>query len=170
MGRKDRTPWVSNCVMALTHLLLVEHCKTATKGNLKHWRVEILAFRDDMGAAVDDAHVLLGEYDRNIAKAWKSARREAVQRLAEYSAQAAGGHSAKRYRRIIRAQLPEDCPYLVEHVAAYDPRQDKEPRDDIWPPGVARVFNRILGTDYEILPGSDRRLPWERQGSRGGSV
>ena len=77
--------------MALTHLLLVEHCKTATKGNLKHWRVEILAFRDDMGAAVDDAHVLLGEYDRNIAKAWKSARREAVQRLAEYSAQAAGG-------------------------------------------------------------------------------
>ena len=81
MGRKDRTPWVSNCVMALTHLLLVEHCKTATKGNLKHWRVEILAFRDDMGAAVDDAHVLLGEYDRNIAKAWKSARREAVQRL-----------------------------------------------------------------------------------------
>lgn len=102
MGRKDRTPWVSNCVMALTHLLLVEHCKTATKGNLKHWRVEILAFRDDMGAAVDDAHVLLGEYDRNIAKAWKSARREAVQRLAEYSAQAAGG--------AFRLALPSDHP------------------------------------------------------------
>ena len=148
-------------------MLLVEHCKAATEADIKHWRDEILEWRRQMGAAVRGAHVLLGEYDKNLAKAWVLGRRRAVRRLAEYAAEAAGLADDRKFQRAVRTQLPEECPYLVEHVAAYDPKVDKEPREDIWPPGVANVFNRVLGTNYEILRGPSRRLPWERGGLSG---
>ena len=166
MGRDDRSKWVGPCVPAVQHMLLVEHCKTATKGDVKHWRDEILAFRKLMGDAVDDAHVLLGEYERNPTKAWAAGRRKAVDRLAEYAAEAAGLQNGRKFRRIIRAGLPEECHYLAEHVAAYDPHVGKEPRKDVWPPGVAKVFNRVLGTNYEIFPGPSHTQHWERPGPR----
>lgn len=49
------------------------------------------------------------------------------------------------------AQLPEECRYLVEHVCPCDLKRDKEPRDDIWPPGVATVLNAALDRNYEII-------------------
>ena len=71
--------------------------------------------------------------------------------MAKYTAQTAGGGRGRRFRRILDGDLPEECPYLAEHVAAYNPRVDKRPRQDVWPPGVAIRFNAVLGTDYEII-------------------
>ena len=86
-----------------------------------------------------------------LAEACADGRARAVERLAEYAAQAEGIDDDDRLRRTFEAQLLEECPYRVVHVAANDPKQVKAPRDDVWPPGVAKVFNRLRGTHYEIL-------------------
>lgn len=163
VGRAERKPWVSNCARALEHMLAIEHCKTATPANLEDWEAEIGAFRGEMADAIDASHSLQGEYDEILAMAWKSGRREAVRRLAGYAAQADGRRSPKPYLRAVGANLPDDCPYLVEHICPYDPKRDKEPRNDIWPPGVAAVLNAVLGRDYEIIRrGPQRGYEWSR--------
>ncbi len=163
VGRAERKPWVSNCAQALEHMLVIEHCKTATPANLEDWETEIRAFRGAMADAIDASHSLQGEYDEILAMAWKIGRREAVERLAGYAAQAAEGRSPKPFLRAADAQLPEECPYLVEHVCPYDPKRDKAPRNDIWPAGVAAVLNAVLDRDYEII----RRGPRSRDRQRG---
>ena len=64
--------------------------------------------------------------------------------------------------RAADARLPDDCPYLAEHVAAYDPKRDKQPRGDVWPPEVAVTFNSVLGTNYEIHRSPQRSRGWTR--------
>lgn len=162
VGRAERKPWVSNCAQALEHMLAIEHCETATPANLEDWETEIRAFRGVMADAIDASHSLQGEYGEILAIAWKIGRRGAVERLASYSAQAAGRSSPKAYLRAWRVKLPEDCPYLVEDVAAYDPRRDKEPRDDVWPPAVAVRLNTALGRDYKISRRPRRGQGWSR--------
>ena len=151
VGRAERKPWVSNCAQALEHMLAIEHCKTATPANLEDWEAGIRAFRGAMADAVDASRSLQGEYDEILAMAWKIGRRGAVERLAAYAAQAAGGRGSKPFLRAAEAKLPEECPYLVEHVCPYDPKRDKAPRNDTWPPGVAAVLNAVLDRDYEII-------------------
>lgn len=162
-GRAERRVWVSNCAAAIERMLLVEHWKAPNAEDLREWQGEIHGFQLKMAGAVDANPSLQGEYAGMLAQAWTSGRRKAVTRLAEHSSDKAGASDNRLYRRVVRATLPEDCPYLVEHVAAYDPNVDKDPRDDVVPPGVARVFNRVLGEDYQILRGSPSRdLGWSR--------
>ncbi len=164
LARAERNVWVAHCAQAIVHMLAVEHCKTAGVGTLRKWETEIGAFRIGMASAIDSNLGLQGEYAEMLSMAWRSGRAYAVERLAGYAAEAAGAGDSRPFRRAIRAQLPEDCPYLVEHVAAYDPKLDKEPRDDVWPPGVAVRLNAALEADYEIRRGPDRgRGPgWSR--------
>ncbi len=37
IGRSERKPRVSNCALALVHVLAIEHCKTATPANPEDW-------------------------------------------------------------------------------------------------------------------------------------
>ena len=162
VGRAERGRWVSNCARVIEHMLAVEHWKSATAGNVKHWRKEIRAFRLEMAAAIRANPGLQGEYEEMLSEAWDAGRARAVDRLAEYSASEAGADDDRPHERAADAQLPDDCPYLVEHVAAYDPKRNKQPRSDVWPPGVAVVFNSVLGTDYEIRQGLQRSRGWSR--------
>lgn len=150
VGQAQRQNWVSHCARAIEHMLAIEHCKTATSGNLRHWVKEIRAFRIGMASAIRRNQGLQGEYAEMLADAWTDGRAYAVDRLAEYSAEAAEAEDDWPFRRVIREKLPADCPYLVEHVAAYDPKRDKEPQDEVLPPGVAIMLNRVLGRDYAI--------------------
>ena len=169
MAGSDRSKWIGPCRQALIHLLLVEHWKTASKADLTGWRTEIIAFRRQMAAAVKGGRGMHGKFEEMFSKAWPNARQKAVERLAEYSARTSDWRAIKRHRRTFDEQLPKECSYLLEHVAGYDPKRDKEPREDIWPPEVAKVFNRVLGKKYEILrepsPGSED--PWGRGRLRG---
>ena len=162
VGQAQTQNWVSNCARAIEHMLAIEHCKTATSGNLRHWVKEIRAFRIGMASAIRRNQGLQGEYAEMLADAWADGRAYAVDRLAEYSTEAAGVEDDWPFRRVIREKLPADCPYLVEHVAAYDPKRDKEPQDEVLPPGVAIVLNRALGRDYAIHRGPSRRPSWSR--------
>ena len=162
VGRAERGRWVSNCARAIEHMLSVEHWKAATVGELKHWRKEIRAFRLGMAAAINENPGLQGEYEEMLALAWRTGRASAVERLAEYSAAEAGTDEDRPHLRAANAHLPEDCPYLAEHVAAYDPKRDKQPRVDVWPPGVAVAFNSALRTNYEIERARQPRRGWSR--------
>ena len=169
MAGSDRSKWIGPCRQALIHLLLVEHWETASKADHKGWQTEIIAFRRQMAAAVKGGRGMHGKFEEMFSDAWPRARQNAVKRLVKYSARTSDWRAAKPYRRTFDAQLPKECPYLLEHVAGYDPKRDEGPRKDIWPPGVAKVFNRVLGTKYEILrepsPGSED--PWGRGRLRG---
>ena len=162
VGRAERGRWVSNGARAIEHMLAAEHWKGATAGELKHWRKEIVAFRIGMAAAIDENPGLQGEYAEMLALAWRAGRANAVERLAEYSAAEAGALDDRPHLRAADARLPDDCPYSAEHVAAYDPKRDKQPRSDVWPPGVAVAFNSVLRTDYEIRRGPQRSRGWSR--------
>ena len=160
VGRAERGRWISNCARAIEHMLAVEHWKTATAGELRHWRKEIRAFRIEMAAAIDENPGLQGQYGEMLTLAWRAGRANAVERLAEYSA--SGAEDDRPHERAADARLPDDCPYLAEHVAAYDPKRDKQPRSDMWPPGVAVAFNSLLQTDYEIQQGPQNSRGWSR--------
>ena len=162
VGRAERGRWVSNCARAIEHMLAVEHWKSATAGELKHWRKEIRAFRLEMAAAIRANPGLQGEYADMLSEAWAAARASAVERLAEYAAAEAGAEDDRPHLRAANARLPDDCPYLAEHVAAYDPKRDKQPRTDAWPPAVAVAFNSVLRTDYDILRSPQRSRGWTR--------
>lgn len=162
VGRAERGRWVSHCARAIEHMLAIEHWKGATAGDLKHWQDEIEAFRRGMADALDENPGLQGAYGELLALAWRIGRRAAVKRLAGYAAEEAGADDERPHTRVVRAQLPGDCPYLVEHVSAYDPKLDEDPRPDVWPPAVAVRLNTALGRDYEILPGPERSSGWSR--------
>jgi len=162
VGRAERGRWVSNGARVIEHMLAVECWKSATAGELKHWRKEIRAFRIGMAAAIDENPGLQGEYAEMLALAWRAGRANALERLAEYSASEAGAGDDHPHLRIVDAQLPDECPYLAEHVAAYDPKRDKQPRGDVFPPGVAVAFNSALGTNYEIHRAPRRSRDWSR--------
>lgn len=160
VGRAERGRWVSHCARAIEPMLAIEYCKSASAGEVKHWRKEIRAFRIGMADAVRENPSLQGTYAEALSLAWARGRTLAVGRLAEYSAAAAGAEDDRPYERAVDAQLPEDCPYLVEHLAAFDPERDTRPRDEVWPPGVAVALNAALGTDYEIQ--QQRSRGWSR--------
>ena len=162
VGRAERKPWISNCAEALEHMLAIERWKSASPGTLRKWETEIGAFRRGMARALNTNLSLQGEYEEMLSAAWREGRQEAVERLAKYSADEAGAEDAWPYRKAWRAKLPEDCPYAVEHVAAYDPKRDKEPREDVWPPAVAVRLNTELGRDYKIRRGPQRAQSWSR--------
>ncbi|MCY4187446.1 MAG: hypothetical protein OXD30_03075 [Bryobacterales bacterium] len=123
-----------------------------------------------MAAAIDENPGLQGQYGEMLTLAWRAGRANAVERLAEYSASRA--EDDHPHEQAADARLPDDCPYLVEHVAAYDPKRDKQPRSDVWPPGVAVAFNSLLQTDYEIQQGPQNspvgraKRPADRSGRR----
>ena len=162
LASEQKTRWVSNCAQAVVHMLAIEHWKSGAPGTLRKWEKEVLGFRGAMADALDANLGLQGEYGEMLAMAWKTARREALGRLAGYSATAAGAEDDWPYRKAWRAKLPEDCPYAVEHVAAYDPKRDKEPREDVWPPAVAVRLNTVLGRDYKIRRGPVQAQGWSR--------
>ena len=159
MAGSDRSKWIGLCRQALLHLLLVQHWERASEAELRGWQAEILAFREQMEAAIKHGRGMHGRFEEMFSSAWPWSRKRAVRRLAGYSVPNGEARLTKRYRRTFDVQLPKECPYLLEHVAGYDPKREREPRDAVWPPEVAKVFNRILGKKYEILrePSPGRR-------------
>ena len=157
LASEQKLRWVSPCASAIEHLLAAEHWRAAAPGTMRKWEKEIRAFRRGMASAVRASPGLQGAYEEMLAQAWADARPSAVDRLAGYSAAAAGAEDDWQYRRAWWAKLPADCPYLVERVAAYDPQRDTEPRDDVWPPAVAVRLNSLLDRGYKIRPDSPSR-------------
>ena len=124
VAASDRSKWIGPCRQALLHLLLVQHCETASEADLRGWRTEILAFRRQMANAIKRGRGMHGKLEEMFSMAWATGRKVALDRLAEYSVRTSDLRAAKSHRRSFDTQLPKECPYLPEHVAGYDPRRE----------------------------------------------
>ena len=152
VGKSEKRTWTSLCTRTIEHLLRIEHYREATKETLKKWEAEIRQFRRDMCDTIVDNPSLQAESKAMFAKAWRRARNNTCDRLAQYDEQnnrQLDFHLAKRQRDLI---LPDTCPYRFEDVTAFKlQRSDRNPQPDdkVWPPQVARVLNERCGPAQE---------------------
>ena len=76
-------------------------------------------------------------------------RRFAVNLLANYDDPRDGPVGPGRaLRRDWNRKIPQNCPYRLEDVAVFDLNADREPREGIWPAGVARVLHERPGEHH----------------------
>ena len=145
LGRSERHSWESLCARAVEHLLAIEHWRRRFPESVTHWVQEVEAFRDGMADQIRENPGLQGSYAEMFAETWRKGRRLAVRRLVRYEMERAspraGRAALKACRRKWNERLPADCPYSLEDVTAFDARRDTEPRDDVWPPAVARALD-----------------------------
>lgn len=151
VGARHKDKWIALCARTLEHLLAIEHRDRASNSALRAWVGEVDNFRRQIAKVLRRNPGLQGQYAAIFADAWEDARADAVARLAEYEADDPVPAKAVRWRWSQR--LPERCPYLLEDVAAFDPRRDREPDAERWPPAVARRLNERLGRNYAAASG-----------------
>ena len=157
VGRTEQDPWLTHCEKALECMLLIEHWKSPSVSNLKQWQSEIRESQLEMSFVIGHNPSLRQECEEMLAMAWDFARGEAVARLAKYSADKAGALNDEPFERAADAQVPKDCPYLLKHVAGYDPKREKEPDYGVYPPAVVKVLERSLWGKLEIPRGGADR-------------
>ena len=155
VGGRHRDAWTSLCSRTIEHLLAIEHHHKASKEELKGWAAEVRGFRRKMARLIINNNGLQGQYRSMFAEAWKDAREEACERLAGYDQEhnplLDEGVALRRHDD----SLPQDCPYRLEDVTAFDLKRDAGPRRanptprlDVWPLEVAQVLNQRLFTNY----------------------
>ena len=150
LGKEQRNRWETYCARVIEHMLKIEYYREATEKVLKHWMREAMDFRQEMAELIEKNPGIKGQYDEMLADAWKRGREYAQRRLAEYAEDNDPQTTWKKAYREWDSLLPVACPYRLEDVAAFDPRRDREPRDDAWPPSAARVLNTRLGEDFSV--------------------
>ena len=163
VGRREKNHWRKSCARVLEHLLKIEHYREATHEVMRHWVSEIKDFRQEMADDIIHNPGLQGEYETMFKSAWRNGRSYARRRLAEYD-ESNGTSTLKQARRERDRTLPEQCPYRLEHVTAFDLKRDRDPDDEVWPPNVARILNNRLGEDYPVRHErtQEQKLDWGR--------
>ena len=156
LRRAQRDPWLTRCEKSLECMLLIEHWKSASVSNLNQWRREIDEAQLEMSFVLDDNPSLRQECEEMLAMAWDMGRFRAVAWIAKYSLEEAGARNPQPFRRAADAQVPKECPYLLKHVAGYDPKRE-EPDYGVYPPAVVKVLERSLWGKHEIPRGSADR-------------
>ena len=159
LGKTQQHNWEAFCARVIEHMLKIDYYREATEKVLEHWLQEILDFRQKMAKLIKQNPGLKGQYAEMFAEAWDDGRGYACRRLAEYdrSNTAKEGKAPGKLSKALFERdrtLPAECPYRLEDVTAYNPRRDREPDYDVWPPSVARVLNTRLDAD---LPGRRAR-------------
>ena len=148
VGKAEVRSWTSYCARTIEHLLKIEHYRKATDEELKHWSQEVSHFRIRMARIIRKNPGLQGEYESMFADAWEDGRDHTCHRLADYDQSddsLTDRGTAYRHRNLT---LPQDCPYKLEDVTAFQFKRDSVPRHDVWPPEVARILNTRLHTNY----------------------
>ena len=147
LGKAQQHNWEAFCARVIEHMLKIDYYREATEKVLEQWLQEILDFRQEMAELIDKNPGLKGQYAKMFAAAWKRGRGYACRRLAEYDEDNDPQTTWKKAFRERDRMLPAECPYRLEDVTAYNPRRDREPDYDVWPPSVARVLNARLDAD-----------------------
>ena len=150
VGIRHSEAWTSYCTSVISHLLKIE--SSGSGDDIRLWRDEVEAWRDSMLDLLADNPGMKHELSGMLAKAWKRGRRDAVRELVKHGA-AVEVSVEERLRRSWNLQLPQECPYTLEEIAGYEPREKHAvPQPDVWPAPVARVLNDWLNTNYAVRP------------------
>ena len=157
VGRAEQDPWVKHCEKALECMLLIEHWKSPSVSNLKQWQSEIRESQLEMSFVIGHNPSLRQECKEMLSLAWDMGRFWAVTGLTKHLADKAGVLNDEPFKRAVEAQVPENCPYLLKHVAGYDPKREKEPDWGVYPPAVVKVLETSLWGKREIPRSSPAR-------------
>ena len=155
LALSQRNEWITFGARTIQHLMKIQYWDRSTKGDLQYWAAEVMDFRQAMALLIAGNPGMKGRYAEMFAYAWKLGRSMAVKSFQKYDRQHRGG-TERTFRNWDRI-LPEECPYRLEHAAAFDPKTDPDPREDIWPPAIAGILNDRLGTDYPLLSDAEPR-------------
>ena len=147
LGKAQQHNWEAFCARVIEHMLKIDYYREAPEKVLEQWLQEILDFRQEMAKLIKQNPGLQGQYAEMFAEAWDDGRGYARRRLAEYDEDNDPQTTWKKAFRERGRMLPAECPYRLEDVTAYNPRRDREPDYDVWPPSVARVLNARLDAD-----------------------
>ena len=159
LGRSESGAWASLCANVISHLLKIEHSRSAEPVN--HWRGEVEGWRWQMHRRILKNLGMKSKLSEMLGEAWEDGRRTAVRKLGE-DAMPESWAAEKRVLRELDLRLPRECPYTLADVAGYDPfDKAAEPDADVWPPAVARRLNEALRADYPV-----RYRGPEREGGR----
>ncbi len=140
LGRSEEHAWTALCTNVLSHLLKMEY--SGKRDSVNHWSREIRGYRRGMHRQLRRNPGLKGKLDEMLQDAWEDGREDAVEMLTEHDAPG-GGADERRLRKAWRLRLPEECPYELEDIAGCDPHdRGAAPKDDVWPPTVARRLDR----------------------------
>ena len=150
LGKAQQHNWEAFCARVIEHMLKIDYCREAPEKVLEQWLQEILDFRQEMAKLIKQNPGLKGQYAEMFAEAWDDGRGYARRRLAEYDEDNDPQTTWEKAFRERERTLPAECPYRLEDVTAFDPRRDREPDYDVWPPSVARVLNTRLDVDLPI--------------------
>ena len=150
LGKAQQHNWEAFCARVIEHMLKIDYYREAPEKVLEQWLQEILDFRQEMAKLIKQNPGLKGQYAEMFAEAWDDGRGYARRRLAEYDEDNDPQTTWKKAFRERGRTLPAECPYRLEDVTAYNPRRDREPDYDVWPPSVARVLNARLDADLPI--------------------
>ncbi len=94
---------------------------------------------------------LIGRFREIFDAAWGRGREGAVRSMIEWDGLPDGSKARRPEERRLEALLPENCPYCLLEVTAYDTGHHKPKiRDEIIPPRVARIHNECAGGGYVV--------------------
>lgn len=104
MAGADRRAVESLVAQIIEHLLLLQLMPTADAR--RHWQVEVVAFRDQLGARLTAS--LRQHLDASVDRVWRRARQALASKLAVMGEEE------------VAARLPGEMPYSVEQVLAME--------------------------------------------------
>lgn len=140
----------------IEHLLKIEHWEAASASDLRHWMAEIENWRVWMAATIQDNPGLQGQCGELLRLAWQRGRTFAINALVACGVEREGPAHRKFLGMAWEGQLPQECPWQIEEVVAYNTwplsRRSRgrgpQPAPDMWPPSVARRLNEELGEPF----------------------
>ena len=136
LSRSRERKWRSLAAQSVQHMLAIEHFDRAEDRTVEKWKWEVREVREQMARVLRRNAGLKGKLARLLAEAWEDGRSDAVRRLARYDADAGRGRMKDLYRKW-RGLLPGENPWSLREAVGYDPRTERAPDPDAWPPGVA---------------------------------
>ena len=151
LGRGLQHAWEDYCARVIELFLKIEHWDDSSSArDPQHWAAAAQGCRLEMGTLVDENPGLESRYAAMFAEAWESGRKNAVRKLAGYGVistpHAAYASAENKWDGV----LPRKCPYRFADVTGFAFRSNGEPREDIWPPSVARVLNCDFRAAYPV--------------------
>ena len=162
LGRGLQYAWKDYCARVIELFLKIEHWDDSSSArDPQHWAAAAQGCRLEMEALVDENPGLESRYAAMFAEAWEGGRKNAVRKLAGYDVistpHAAYASAENKWDGV----LPRKCPYRFADVTGFACRRNGEPREDIWPPSVARALNCDFRVAYPV-----RRARAKRQARR----
>ena len=151
LGRSEVKAWTSTAAQAIRNMLKIQYWPSATEAAVSGWMKEVWTFRRAMADTITENPGLQARYAKLLEKAWRTGRDAVVDDLVVDGARGQGTARRKSLRREWQSRIPQQCPWSLEEIVAYDPkpqyrrgrRRELRPDPELWPAPVAQRLREV---------------------------